>query len=202
VNTLDKLNVLLLFASAVLLAMACVKADRVRAWRERLNPSAPELPDAAFVCARVVFVALAACGVYTAVQGFGVSDGQSWDDKELASAVRQATDDLDGYRFTVDDSGTPLYFDDYASLLEQKVTEHGGADAPQYGVTATPSDTDTPDHANLTVTADGTDTTFCTHIERTRSKKDDYSPPGLYGGDSSLTYRGYRIAVRSGEGDC
>jgi hypothetical protein len=177
VNALDKLNVLLLLVSAVLIAMACVKADRVRAWRQSLNPSAPDLPDTAFGCARVVFLALAACGVYTAVHGFGVSDAQSWDDKELTSAVRQATDDLDGYRFTVDDSGTSLYFDDHASLLEQKVTEHGGGDAPQYGVTATPSDTDTPDRANLTVTADGTDTSFCTHVERTRSKKDDYSPP-------------------------
>lgn len=106
-NALDKLNVLLLLVSAVLIAMACVKADRVRAWRQSLTPSAPDLPDTAFGCARVVFLALAACGVYTAVHGFGVSDAQSWDDKELTSAVRQATDDLDGYRFTVDDSGTP-----------------------------------------------------------------------------------------------
>ncbi|MGJ5752958.1 hypothetical protein [Streptomyces puniciscabiei] len=126
----------------------------------------------------------------------------SWDDGELTSAVHQATDDLDGYRFTVDDSGTPLYVTDYASLLEDKVVEDGGGDAPQDGVTVTPSDADTADDAHLTVTADGTDASFCTRIERSRAKKDDYSPPGLNGGESSLTYRGYRIAVTTQKGEC
>ncbi|MER6157630.1 hypothetical protein ABT147_19110 [Streptomyces sp. NPDC001868] len=41
---------------AALLAMACVKADRVRAWRSRVNPSAEELPDAAFTVARITLV--------------------------------------------------------------------------------------------------------------------------------------------------
>ncbi|MFJ5034614.1 hypothetical protein ACIQB5_42700 [Streptomyces sp. NPDC088560] len=70
-NTLDRLNVPLLIGAAVLLAMACVKADRVRAWRDSINPSAPEVPDSAFVAARVVLVTMAGIGVYTAVQGFG-----------------------------------------------------------------------------------------------------------------------------------
>ncbi|MQY39242.1 hypothetical protein SRB17_72640 [Streptomyces sp. RB17] len=137
---------------------------------------APELPDGAFVLARILFVSLACYGIYTAVQGFGVSDRTSWDDSELTNPVRQATDDLNGYRFTVDDSGTPLYFYDYASLLKDKVVEYAGGDAPQTGVTVTPSDADTADDAHLTVTADGADASFCTHLERSRFKKDDYSP--------------------------
>ncbi|MEU8031466.1 hypothetical protein AB0C13_22965 [Streptomyces sp. NPDC049099] len=201
-NALDKLNVLGLVVSAVLLAMACVKADRVRSWRSNINPSAPELPDAAFVAARVLFVTLAAIGIYTAIQGFGVSDDTSWDDSELTSAVQQAVDDLDGYTFTADDSGTPLSFDDYTSLLKDKVVQYGGGDAPQTGVTVTPADTDTYDDAHLTVTAAGTDAAFCTRIERTRSKKDDYTPPGITGGEGSLTYRGYRLSATTQKGEC
>ena len=117
-DDLTELNVLGLVLSAVLLGMACVKADRVRAWRAGLNPSAEELPDSAFVVARVVFVGLAGIGVYLAVQGFGVTDDLSWDDSELAGAVQQATDDLDGYRYHADESGASLYFDDYRTLIE------------------------------------------------------------------------------------
>ncbi|MEU8971542.1 hypothetical protein AB0D11_20115 [Streptomyces monashensis] len=201
-NTLDKLNVLLLIGAAVLLAMACVKADRLRAWRESINPSAPEVPDSAFAVARVVLVTMAGIGFFTAVRGFGVSDGMSWNDHELTSAVQQATDDLDGYRFTADDSGTSAYFADYASLLEEKVTRYGGADAPASGVTTTPSAADTDDDANLTVTADGADASFCTHIERGRSPKDDYTPPGIGGGEGALTYRGYRLMVTTRSGEC
>ncbi|MEU9477384.1 hypothetical protein [Streptomyces sp. NPDC048191] len=145
---------------------------------------------------------MAAIGIHTSIQGFGLSDDQSWDDGELAGAVRQATDDLDGFTFTVDDTGTPNYFDDYASLLRDKVVQYGGGDAPQDGVTVTPGGTDTDDDANLTVTADGADTGFCEHIERGRSKKDDYTPPGVTGGEGSLTYRGYRIAVTMRQGEC
>ncbi|MET9447512.1 hypothetical protein [Streptomyces cinerochromogenes] len=200
-DALTKLNVLGLVLSAVLLAMACVKADRVRAWRTSVNPSAPDLPDSAFVAARVLFLTLAGIGVYTAVHGFGVSDDVSWSDGELTSAVRQATDDLDGYTFQADDSG-PLSFTDYESLIEDKVTEYGGGDAPAYGVTVEPADGNTDDTASFTVTADGADNAFCTHIERTRSKKDDYTPPGIAGGEGTLTYLGYRISVSEREGEC
>ncbi|KOV59892.1 hypothetical protein ADK64_32465 [Streptomyces sp. MMG1121] len=182
--------------------MACVRADRVRAWRQGINPSAPDVPDSAFVVARVVLVTMACIGVYAAVQGLGVSDGMSWNDRELTGAVRQAAEDLDGYRFTADDSGTPLYFDDYASLLEGKVTQYSGADAPASGVTATPSDADTDDDAYLTVMADGADASFCTHIERSRSVKDDYTPPGISGGEGALAYRGYRLTVKLRSGEC
>lgn len=36
---MTQLSVLIFVLAAVLLAMACVKADRVRAWRESLNRS-------------------------------------------------------------------------------------------------------------------------------------------------------------------
>ncbi|GAA2729827.1 hypothetical protein [Streptomyces nogalater] len=76
-DALNELNVLGLALSAVLVAMACVKADRVRSWRASINPSAPNLPGSAFVAARTLFLGLAAVGVYTAVQGFGVFDDSS-----------------------------------------------------------------------------------------------------------------------------
>ncbi|MFJ9869186.1 hypothetical protein [Streptomyces sp. NPDC101165] len=199
---LTELNVLGLALTAVLLAMACVKADRVRAWRSSINPSAPDLPDSAFVVARVVFVTLAGLGVYTAVQGFGVSDDMAWDDTELAGAVRQAADDLNGFTYQTDDSGSPLYFDDYASLIEDNVIRYGGGDAPQYGVAAVPADANTEDDAYFTVTAKGADGAFCAHVERGRSKEDDYTPPGIGGREGTLTYRGYRIAMESRKGEC
>lgn len=39
-DALTELNIIGLALSAVLLAMACVKSDRVRAWRTGINPSA------------------------------------------------------------------------------------------------------------------------------------------------------------------
>ena len=201
-DALTKLNILGLVLSAVLLAMACVKADRVRAWRAAVNPSAEELPDSAFVVARVVFVALAVIGIYQCVQGFAVADDTSWDDSELSSAVRQATDDLDGYRYHADESGASLYFDDYGTLIEAKVVRYGGGDAPGTGVAAAPADANTADDAYFTVTANGADAVYCTHIERTRSKKDDYTPPGIAGGEGTVTYPGYRLAVATRDGEC
>lgn len=200
-DALTKLNLLGLVLSAVLLAMACVKADRVRAWRTSVNPSAPDLPDSAFVAVRLIFLSLAGIGVYMTVHGFGVSDDVSWSDGELTSAVRQATDDLDGYTFQADESG-PLSFSDYESLIEDKVIEYGGGDAPEYGVTVEPADGNTADTASFTVTAHGAGNAFCTHMERTRSKKDDYTPPGITGGEGTLTYLGYRLSVSEREGEC
>ncbi|MBZ9638489.1 hypothetical protein [Streptomyces sp. PSKA30] len=75
-NDLDKLNVLGLVLAGVLLAMTCIKADRVRAWRERFNPGAEEVPDSAFTVARIVFVVMAGMCIYMAIQGFGVSADQ------------------------------------------------------------------------------------------------------------------------------
>ncbi|SED85524.1 hypothetical protein SAMN05216532_5981 [Streptomyces sp. 2231.1] len=201
-DALTGLNVLGLALSAVLLAMACVKADRVRGWRASIDPSAPEIPDAAFVVARVVLVTLAGLGVYTAVQGFGVSDDSSWNDSELTNAVHRATDELDGYRFQTDESGSPLHFDDYASLIEDKVVRNAGGDAPETGVAVTPAAGATAAGGSFTVTADGAGDAFCTRVERTRSKKDDYTPPGITGGEGTLTYLGYRLAVTVREGTC
>jgi hypothetical protein len=46
--------------SAALVAMACVKASRVRAWRHTVNPPAPEVPDSAFTVTRIMLFAVAA----------------------------------------------------------------------------------------------------------------------------------------------
>lgn len=142
-DALTQLNVQGLVLSAVLLAMACVRADRMRGRRAGITPSAPEIPDAAFVVARVVLVTLAGLGVHTAVQGFGVSDDASWNDSELTNAVHRATDEPDGHRFRTDEAGSPLHFDDYASLTEDNVVHDEGGDAPETGVAVTPAVGDT-----------------------------------------------------------
>ncbi|MGV9254245.1 hypothetical protein [Streptomyces sp. NPDC003697] len=55
-----------LFAvSAGLVAMGCVKADRVGAWRESVDPSDPDIPDSASVVARVTLFAVAAVAALT-----------------------------------------------------------------------------------------------------------------------------------------
>ncbi|WP_086798048.1 hypothetical protein [Streptomyces caniscabiei] len=72
-DPLTQLTVLGLILSVVLLAMACVKADWVRAWRSRVNPSAEELPDSTFIVARIALITMAGMGIYLAVQSFGVS---------------------------------------------------------------------------------------------------------------------------------
>ncbi|WP_327727580.1 hypothetical protein OG250_10995 [Streptomyces sp. NBC_00487] len=87
-NALAVTNVLSLVLAAVFLVMACVKADWVRAWRSRVNPSAEELPDAAFTAARVILVLMAGMGIYLAIQGFSVSDDAAWDGSELTGAVQ------------------------------------------------------------------------------------------------------------------
>lgn len=132
------LTVLLFGVCALLLLMACVSADRVRALRESWNPSAPDVPDAAFMVARVVLVAAALGGVVVGFQGLAVEDRMEWSADELTSAVEGATRALDGSSaygdpVVVDESAD---FDAYASTIEQEVGEHGGGDAPQFGVNA------------------------------------------------------------------
>ena len=125
-DALTKLNVLGLALSAVLLAMACVKADRVRAWRAGINPSAescPTPPSSSHASSSWRWPASASARPSRTSASW---DGMSWDDSEPTSAVRQATDDLDGYRFTADDSGTPLCFDDYESLYRIAVGTRKG----------------------------------------------------------------------------
>jgi hypothetical protein len=203
VDALTQLNVLGLILSAVLLAMACIKADRIRAWRAGINPSAEELPDAFFVAARVTFVALAGAGIYLSVQGFGVSDDTAWDDSELTSAVQGATDALDGSSgfgdIYAEDNDTG-WIDEYATTIENEAVEHGGGDAPQYGVNATPAASNTASEARYTVTGGGS--AFCMQVTRTRSKDGDYEPPGIAGGQGTVTIPSYDFAVTTREGGC
>ncbi|MGW7068722.1 hypothetical protein ACWGII_09050 [Streptomyces sp. NPDC054855] len=105
---LTKLSVFLFVLSGLLILMACVTADRVRSWRTSLNPSAPGIPDAAFIVARLLLVGFAVGGVIQGFQGLAVSDGQKWSDDELTSAVEQATYELDGFLYRVDESGEPV----------------------------------------------------------------------------------------------
>ncbi|MGW0189838.1 hypothetical protein ACWDV7_29345 [Streptomyces sp. NPDC003362] len=195
------LSVILFVLAALLTLMACVKARRVRSWRESLNPSAPEVPDAAFVVARIALIGLAIGCVVVGARGLGVEDGSKWSDNELKSAVEQAADELDGSLYRVDESGEAVvHTDDHETRIETEVAENGGGDAPQSGVDADPADGNTDADAYFSVSANGADAEFCVHIERVRSKKDDYTPPGL--DEGTWTQLAYRLAVTSREGAC
>ncbi|MER6344200.1 hypothetical protein ACWC10_07295 [Streptomyces sp. NPDC001595] len=197
------MSVLLFVLAALLILMACVKADRVRGWRESLNPSAPELPDAAFVVARITLVVMAVACVVVGVQGLGAEDDSKWSDDELKSAVEQATSELDGSLHRVDGrTGEPMYFEEYESLIETEIVENGGGDAPQDGVDAAPLGTNTEADAYFRVTANGADAEYCTHVKRVRDKDQDYSPPGISGGESTLTYLAYTLDVTTRKGAC
>ncbi|MGW7068721.1 hypothetical protein ACWGII_09045 [Streptomyces sp. NPDC054855] len=69
------------------------------------------------------------------------------------------------------------------------MAENGGGDAPQGGVGTDPAPGNKDADAYFEVSANGTDTEFCTHIKRVRSKKDDYTPPGL--DEKTWTQRGH-----------
>ncbi|MGX1133560.1 hypothetical protein RKD49_005750 [Streptomyces glaucescens] len=125
------LSVILFVLAALLILMACVKAQRVRSWRESLNPSAPEVPDAAFAVARIALIGVAIGCVVVGVRGLGVEDGSKWSDDELKRAVEQATYELDGSLYRVDESGEPVvHTDDHETRIETEVAENGGGDAP------------------------------------------------------------------------
>lgn len=158
------------FGVAVLLLLAaCVKSDRVRGWRHSLNPSAPDLPDAAFVVGRVVFLIMAGVMVFEGFDLLRVSADSGWSDDELTSAVHQATDGLDGWMYRDDGLTTDsAYFDDYASLLEGKVIQYGGGEHPSPAWTpARPTRTRTP-----------TRTSRCRRTARTRCSAHTSNAPG------------------------
>jgi hypothetical protein len=191
--------------SAVLIAMACVRASRVRAWRESINPSAPEVPDSAFVLARILFLCMAAVGLYSGFHLLSVADDAAWSDAELTSAVKAATQSLDGsteFGDVYDDGTKPADFQEYATKIEDEIAENGGGDAPGYGVDASLTGSNTRDKATYRITATGAAKTFCMRVTRTHT--DDYAPaaPGLPGDEATVTMPIYTYAVSSREGEC
>ncbi|MEV5613214.1 hypothetical protein [Streptomyces sp. NPDC052225] len=197
--------VVVLALAAVLVAMACAKADWVRSIRRRTYPSGAELPTAAFVVARVVLLTMAALSIWQGAQMLALNSNGKWSDAELTNAVTQTTDDLDGYWYRVDNlTGDNVYFDDYATLIEDTVIRHGGGGAPQSGIGATPTSGDPATDGDYTVQADGTDKAYCLHVETIRYKKQDRTPPGITGGAGSGSYKelAYRLRVTSRKGQC
>ncbi|MGW1320864.1 hypothetical protein [Streptomyces sp. NPDC002426] len=195
--------VLLLVLAAGLVAMGCVKADRVRRWRRSFNPSAPELPDSAFVAARVVLFGMAGVGVFSAFQFMAVVADAEWSDDELSSAVSQAAEELNGTSRFGDIFGDDSGFDEEsATMIEDEVVERGGGGAPQSGVDAGPAPLNKPSGADYTVQAAGADAAFCVHVVRTRSKDGDYEPPGIAGNPGTVTVPSYDFAVTSRKGAC
>ncbi|MFE4217529.1 hypothetical protein [Streptomyces sp. NPDC056844] len=194
---------LLLVLAAGLVAMGCVKADRVRRWRRSFSPSAPELPDSAFVAARVVLFGMAGVGVFSAFQFMAVVADAEWSDDELSGAVSQATEELNGTSRFGDLFGDDSGFDEEsATMIEDEVVEHGGGGAPQSGVNAGAAASNQPSDADYTVTAAGADAAFCVHVKRTRSKEGDYEPPGIAGNPGTVTVPNYDFAVTSRKGAC
>ncbi|MFK4800072.1 hypothetical protein ACI3K5_15445 [Streptomyces sp. MPA0124] len=205
VSELTGLAIFLFVLAALLVLMACVKADRVRSWREVLNPSAPDLPDAAFVVGRAVLILMAAVCVVVGFQGLAVQDDGEWSDDELTSAVEGATQALDG-SFTYGDplkDGAPADFDgEYARKVEQEVVEHGGGDAPQMGVAATSVGPAMSDQGEYRITADGADAVFCMDVKRTHDGYIETVAPGLSGDAAAVMLPKYTFAVSSRPGDC
>lgn len=200
---MTELSVITFVLAAVLIGMACVKADRVRSWRESLNPSAPEVPDSAFVAARVLFVVMAAACVWVGAQGLATEDDANWSDDELTGAVQGAVGAMDGTSQLGELYDVDAHVDeDNATMIEQEVVEHGAGDAPQLGVHAAPAPDNTAAHASYTVTANGADIAFCVTVDRTRNKKGDYQPPGIAGGSGTVTIPSYSYAVASRQGTC
>ncbi|MET7370546.1 hypothetical protein ABZS61_32740 [Streptomyces sp. NPDC005566] len=200
---MDTLNVIVIVLAAGLVAMGCVKADRVRGWRRSFNPSAPELPDSAFIAARVVLFGMAGACLFSAFQFMAVVADAEWSDDELASAVSQATAELDGTSRFGDIFGDDSGFDEeFATMIEEEVVENGGGGAPQSGVDAGPTPSNKPSDADYTVKASGADAAFCLHVVRTRSKDGDYEPPGIAGNPGSVTVPNYDFAVTSRRGEC
>ncbi|MEW2079011.1 MULTISPECIES: hypothetical protein [unclassified Streptomyces] len=199
---MTQLSMICLVLAAVLLAMACVKADRVRAWRASLNPSAPDVPDAAFVVTRLVLVTMAVLLIVVGFRGLAVEDDAEWSADELTSAVEQAVTALDGTTRLEGSSGSDSAVDEEnATMIEDEVVEHGGGDAPQLGVEARPTAGNTATDSTYTVSGDGAGVAFCVHVQRTRSKKHDHLVPSLSGGDGT-TIPGYAYAVTSRKGAC
>lgn len=189
--------------SAALTGMACIPKARVHAVRHAVNPSAPELPHAAFTAGRIVLLGAAVIGVFTTIRLMDTSDSVEWNDDELTSATGQAVAALNGTSRFGDIFGDDSGFDDeYATMIEDEVVEHGGGDAPQLGVDAVPVATNDASDAQYTVTASGAGATVCVHVERTRSKGDDYEPPGVAGGPGAVTVPSYRFTVSSRAGEC
>jgi hypothetical protein len=197
---MKSMSLLLFAASAGLMAMACVRAGRVRAWREALNPSAPAIPDIDFTIARVLFLGMAALGIYFGFQSLSMAADAKWSDAELTRAVRSATDDLDGdSTYSPFEDDTTLT-DDYASTIKDAIARHAGPHAPRSAVDATRTTPDGSNDAYYDITADGTDSSFCMQVKVTRDKTGDHQEPGIGGG--SATARKYVFRVNSRVGDC
>ncbi|MCQ4203216.1 hypothetical protein M4J06_000599 [Streptomyces coelicoflavus] len=132
-SELTGLTIFLFVLAVLLVVMACIKADRVRSWREVLNPSAPDLPDAAFVVGRAVLILMAIACVVVGFQGLAVQDDGEWSDDELTSAAEDATQALDGsctYGDPLTD-GAPADFDgEYARKVEQEVVHRSARRCP------------------------------------------------------------------------
>ncbi|GAA1236818.1 hypothetical protein OHT17_18875 [Streptomyces sp. NBC_00371] len=198
---MNAMSVISFALAAVLLLAACVKADRVRAWRHAFNPSGDEVPDAAFTVGRVVFVVLAGVVAFSGFQLRAVAADSVWSDDELSHAVEYATGDLDGHSYFGMDVPSDS---DYESMVEDAVVRRGGGGAPGSGVSATPSGTGTTTHGAFTVQADGADASFCVSVTRTKSKDGGYDAPGIAGGPSGTAdiVPLYELAATSRKGPC
>lgn len=188
--------------SGLLILMACVKADRVRSWRESWNPSAPDVSDGAFVAARFLLVAMAVGGVVVGVQGLKVQDDVGWSDDELTSAVKGATASLDGS--TVHggpfEADSPADFEgEYAIKVEQEIVEYGDGGAPQFGVDAELAGEPTADQARYAITADGAGAWFCMDVKRTHTGFIETVAPGGLGRTVKLPKFTYAVSSRTGE---
>ncbi|MFE2292337.1 hypothetical protein [Streptomyces sp. NPDC059452] len=189
--------------AGLVVAMGCIKADRVRSWRRALNPSAPELPDAAFTVGRIVLFGMAGLCLYSAFQFMAVTANAEWSDEELASAVSQSVAEMNGMSGFGNLDGSEDDFDDENSrMIKDELIENGGGGAPQSGVAATPSEANKPSRASYTVTAYGASAAFCVQVERVRDKDDAQVIPGGLGREGSGGLPRHTYTVKHHKGEC
>ncbi|MEW2620063.1 hypothetical protein [Streptomyces sp. NPDC048106] len=188
--------------SAVMILMACVKADRVRSWRSSVNPSAPDLGDGYFVVVRVVLLGMAAFGLYYGFHDLRISDQNQWSKEELAAAVRSATDDLNGKRTDTPYEDTSDLYNGFEMTIEDTVAEHAGGSAPRFALDVTGGEPggDGSNKREYVVTADGAGSTFCMRVNAVRDKSGDHDVPAAGGG--SVKVYAYVLKVTSSHGEC
>ncbi|MFF9197701.1 hypothetical protein ACF09L_21080 [Streptomyces sp. NPDC014779] len=191
--------------AGLLLLMACVPADRVRAWRTARHPGAPEVSGAAFAVGRLLLVTMAVLGIVTGFRGLSVQDDAEWSDEELTSAVEGATGSLDGSSATgLPGQGpeTAGDFDGFALRVEEEIAAHGAGDAPRFGVDAEPADDPTANRARYAISARGATVSFCMHVTRRHSGYTETVAPGGLGESSKVRLPTFSYAVRTSPGTC
>ena len=192
--------------AGLLLLMACVKADRVRAWHASRIPSAPELSGASFVVTRLALVTMAVAAIVVSFQVMWAQDDTEWSDDELTSAVEEATRSLDGssaYGDSLTGPDEPEDFEGkYARRIKDEIARYSAAVASQSDLDVALAEEPTANRARYEISALGADVTFCMDVTRTHTGTVETVAPGGIGASSKLELPEFTYALKSRPGMC